>query len=63
MIKFHGGGEVTVTSDTEDSTYPPLRFQVKPWPEGESAMSYMDHIMNIYWKKVGKNGRAYYDEV
>ena len=57
MIEFHKDGEVTVTSDT----HPPLRFPVKPWPEGQSAMAFMDHIMNMYWEKVGKNRRTYYD--
>lgn len=60
MITFDNvkEGIVTVTSDT----HPPLTFTVRPMGDDEDIMNYMEHIMNAYWYKVGKNRRSYYEE-
>lgn len=59
MVEFHEiKGFVTVTSDTHGT----LTFSIRDMRDGEGMMSYMDHIMNAYWNKVGKNKRSYYEE-
>ena len=58
MITFYGKNNVEV----EHKPYGPLNFKVRPMKDNESLAAYMEHIMNAYWAKVGKNRRSYYEE-